>query len=224
METYRRALESKGLSHLIPAGMLRGREVSRPREASSSEARQLANLHFDLILGGFLPRLGRRFLRVLYSGLLDWEGTKAFVVEDEAGVVGFVVGVQEVGSFYKWFVRRHGLRAAISALPALLNPGHIRRAWESLRYGGGHSELDDVSAEVLSLGVAQRARGAGASKTLLDAVLTSLDEADAGAVKVVVGSDNDVAIRAYERAGFGRASTIEVHKGETSEVLVWRPR
>jgi ribosomal protein S18 acetylase RimI-like enzyme len=41
-------------------------------------------------------------------------------------------------------------------------------------------------------------------------------------VRVVVGAGNSTAIRAYRRMGFVHGSTIEVHRGESSEVLEWR--
>jgi len=221
LETYREVMQAKGLAHLLPPAMFETSSVSAPREAEPSDATALANLHADLITGGFLPRLGRRFMRVLYRGLLEWDGGRVYVVDDEGGVVGFVAAVTEVGSFYKWFVRRHWWRAALSALPALLDPRNLRRAWESLRYGN-ESDEPSISSEVLSLGVAVRGRGRGLSRLLLTAVLDRLSADGYSAVRVVVGSDNEVAIAAYERAGFHGHDEIEVHRGETSEVLVWR--
>lgn len=222
METYREILESKGLSHLIPAGMMNSERVSEPREARIEDARGLANLHVDLISSGFLPRLGRRFMRVLYRALLDWRGTKAYVVDDAGGLAGFVIGVRDVGSFYGWFLKKRWLAAGFAALPALVNPRNIRRAYESARYGGVVGE-GNSSAEVLSLGVVSRARGRGLSEVLLKAVQEGLAEDGCDTVRVVVGSTNSVALGAYEKAGFDATETIEVHKGESSQVLVWRP-
>lgn len=220
MRTYRDALTAKGLTHLMPAGMLDASAVSAPREALAADAVALANLHSDLITGGFLPRLGRRFMKTLYRGLLEWEGTRAYVVDDAGGVAGFVVGVTDTGAFYRWFVRRRWWRAGLAALPALVDPRNLRRAWESLRYGE-EGDGSSILAEVLSLGVAVRARGQGLSGLLLSTVLERLGDDGCSAVRVVVGSDNDAAIAAYRKAGFEQHATIEVHRGESSEVLAW---
>lgn len=220
MGTYRDALAAKGLAHLMPSGMLDDPAVSLPRQARAEDAVALANLHADLISGGFLPRLGRRFMRVLYRGLIEWGGTRAYVVDDIGGVAGFVVGVTDIAGFYRWFLRRHWWRAGLAALPRLLHPRNIARAWESLRYGGGGDE-SLTTAEVLSLGVAVRARGQGHSRLLLSTVLDRLADDGCEAVRVVVGSENDVAIAAYHRAGFVSHDKIQVHRGESSEVLVW---
>jgi len=45
---------------------------------------------------------------------------------------------------------------------------------------------------------------------------------EGGAVRVVVGAANPVAIAAYQKMGFVDAGSIEVHAAETSRVLVWR--
>ncbi len=220
MDTYRQALADKNLAHMIPEGMIGGPPGSEPRRAVVDDAGQVANLHVDTITTGFLNRLGRRFMRVLYRGLISWPRTHAYVFDDEGGVVGFVVGVENVGDFYKWFLKRHWFAAGISALPSILNPRNILRAIESLRYGGD-GDGGEVPAEVLSLGVAPRARRKGLSTKLLEASLGSIAVAGQDVVQVVVGSENVSAIRAYEHAGFVKTTTIEVHRGEVSEVLVW---
>lgn len=221
MQTYRRVLEEKGMAHLIPRAMAGADGLGPLRHADAAEAGELANLHVDLIGGGFLPRLGRRFLRVLYRGLLEWPGAVVLVIPDTAGLVGFVVGVEDLGEFYKWFLRRKWLKAGVAALPALLKPSNVLRALESLRYGGD-VEAAEVRSEILSLGVAPRARGRGLSGELLDSAVRALRESGRTAVRVVVGSDNQVAIRAYESAGFVPASRMEVHRGESSDVLICR--
>lgn len=222
METYRDVLEAKGMSHLIPKGMLPNSVLSSPRAPGVEHARVLANLHVDLISGGFLPSLGRRFMRALYRGLLEWPGTRAIIIEDDGGVAAFVVAVQDIGAFYRWFVKKRWIVAGLASIPAILKPENAKRAWESLRYGGD-SETEAISAEILSLGVAPRARGKGLSSRLLESVVETLSAAGNDEVKVVVGSTNLAARAAYTRAGFIEHDRIEVHRGESSEVLVWRP-
>jgi ribosomal protein S18 acetylase RimI-like enzyme len=54
-------------------------------------------------------------------------------------------------------------------------------------------------------------------------LLDEMAERGAAAVKVVVGSENQTALGAYRKMGFKDAERIQVHSGESSEVLVWRP-
>ena len=219
MEAYRDGLLAKGLGHLLPAGMIGDAPHLSIRRAAPEDARALAHLHSSHIPGGFLPRLGRPFMRVLYRTLIGWQGAVVLVAEDAGGPVGYTTGVVDVSAFYRYFAQRHGWRAGLAALPRLIRPSNLRRAWETFRYG--HDQLE-VPAELLAMVVAPRARRQGLAIQLGEKVIDALGERGVEAVKVVVGADNVAALGAYRSMGFADARRIEVHAGETSEVLVWR--
>jgi glycosyltransferase involved in cell wall biosynthesis/ribosomal protein S18 acetylase RimI-like enzyme len=219
MESYRTGLVAKGLGHLMPPEMIHAPVRPKLRRATSRDANALAELHATQIADGFLPRLGKGFMRVLYRALIAWKGAVVLVVDDGGGPVGFTAGVEDVGEFYSHFAKRYGWRAVLAALPHLIKPSNIRRAWETLRYGRDQVE---VSAELLSMVVAPRARGKGLSVMLGARLVDELSQRGAAAVKVTVGSDNESALAAYRKMGFIDAERIQVHAGESSEVLVWR--
>jgi ribosomal protein S18 acetylase RimI-like enzyme len=54
-------------------------------------------------------------------------------------------------------------------------------------------------------------------------LLDDLNQRGVPAVKVTVGSENESAIGAYRKMGFKDTERIQVHAGESSEILVWRP-
>ena len=220
MDAYRDGLKAKGIGHLMPAGMIDPSSRLQIRKGVARDARALAQLHATEIATGFLPMLGPGFMKVLYQALIDWKGSIVLVVDDGGGPVGFTVGVEDVGEFYSHFYKRHGLRAGLAALPRLVRPSNLRRAWETFRYG---QDQVDVPAELLSMVVAPRARGKGLSVMLGARLLEELTERGAHAVKVTVGSENETAIGAYRKMGFQDTERIQVHAGESSEVLVWRP-
>lgn len=220
MESYRDGLAAKGLAHLFPAGMIPEPGRLDVRSAIPEDAKALAALHTTEIDKGFLPLLGRRFMTVLYRALIAWPESSVTVAADSAGPVGFVAGVEDVGAFYRHFARRFGMMALRAALPRLVRPSTLRRAWESFRYG--EAESQDIPAELLSMAVASRARRRGLSQQLGAALLTELADRDVDAVRVVVGSENTSAIAAYVKMGFAPHGRIEVHAGEPSEVLVWK--
>jgi ribosomal protein S18 acetylase RimI-like enzyme len=64
-------------------------------------------------------------------------------------------------------------------------------------------------------------RGEGLGHRLGVALLDEFSNRGVSAVKVVVGSANETAIRAYEKMQFIAAGTTQVHPGETSQVMVW---
>lgn len=220
MESYRKGLIAKGLGHLMPAGMIEAGPRLQVRRARPRDARALARLHATEIATGFLPLLGPGFMKVLYEALISWKGAVVLVVDDGGGPIGFTAGVVDVGEFYNHFAKRHGWRAGLAALPKLIRPSNLRRAWETFRYGQDQVE---VPAELLSMVVAPRARGKGLSVMLGARLLDELAQRGVAAVKVTVGSDNETALGAYRKMGFNDAERIQVHAGESSEVLVWHP-
>lgn len=214
--TYHAIAERKGVTEVAATGPPLG-EV-RLRRATDRDVPYLARLHMEAIESGFLPQLGSGFMERLYAAMVEWEGAEIFVADAGWRVVGFVAGVTDVGAFYKHFIRHHAFAAGLAAAPRLVRPSILRRAWETLGYGGDH---DDVRAELLAMGVAPEARRRGLALGLGAMLLDALEERGEPKVKVVVGSDNNAAIAAYERMGFSASGTIEVHTGERSEVMTW---
>ena len=219
MDTYREGLIAKGLGHLMPPSMIPGPSRLQIRRATPEDAAALARLHATEISTGFLPLLGHRFMKVLYGALTSWRDAVVLVVDDGGGPVAFTSGVTDVGAFYSHFYKRYGLRAVLAALPRLLKPSNLSRAWETVRYG---QDQVDVPAELISMVVAPRARGRRLSLMLGARLLEELSDRGAPSVKVVVGSENDTALGAYRKMGFMDTERIQVHAGESSEVLVWR--
>ncbi len=216
LSVYRELALAKGLDRLAGALGERGSMGLRIRPAEIGDAPFLGALHRKAIATGFLPRLGGRFMTLLYRALVSHDDAVVLVAEDGSGPVGFVAGVADLGAFYRYFVRRFGLSAVLAASPNLLRPSVLRRAWETLRYDGGDV---GVKAELVSMAVVSDRRGRGIATELGRAFLAEM--ARNGEVKVVVGAGNHAAISAYQKMGFEPAGTIEVHRGETSEVLVW---
>ena len=188
------------------------------RPAEDRDIPYLARLHMEAISTGFLPQLGSGFMERLYAAMLAWEGSEIHVADGAWRPVGFVAGVTDVGAFYKHFLRHHALSAGLAAAPRLIRPSIVRRAWETLSYPGEHG---GVRAELLAMAVTPEARRRGLAGRLGLAMLEGLEARGERRVKVVVGADNHVAIAAYEKMGFVRSGSVEVHAGEQSEVLTW---
>lgn len=217
LDTYRLAAERKGFVSLVRALNSDSHEI-RIRTAVSADAPALARLHIGSVEKGFLPRLGYRFMRLLYEALISWEGSVVLVADDGLGPVGFVAAVSDVPAFYRGFLKSHGWRAALIAGPKVVKPDIARRAWETFRY----SEVDiGVPAEFLSMAVAPEARGQGVSTKMMTMMLDRLRDIGAEKVKVVVGKPNVTAYQAIRKMGFEPVGTMEVHAGEPSEVMVW---
>ena len=218
LDAYRDVAERKEILDLR-AQLVASPRPPEIRRATTADATSLARLHREGISGGFLPRLGPGFMRRLYEAMVQWDEAVVLVADRGDGPMGFVAGTTSTATFYRHFLRRHGLAAGATALPRLLRPSNVRRAWETARYGGEGDEWPD--AELLSMAVSPAYRGQGIGHDLGVALLGYLADLGSEQVKVVVGSANRPAIGAYQKMGFVGAGTTEVHPGETSQVLVW---
>ena len=213
LSSYRRVARRKGIDvdpHIDAA-------LVAIRRANPSDADTLARLHSSGIGTGFLPSLGNRFMRVLYRALIGYSNSVVIVAEDDAGPVGFVAGVVNTGHFYRMFVKRHGVSAALAAAPYAVRPRVLRRVWESLTYEGARTG----SAELLATALLPGARSQGLGTRLGREFLAEMTAKGSQTVDVVVAEGNTHAIAAYRKMGFADADTIEVHTGERSVVLTW---
>ncbi len=206
----------------------------RLRAAGPADAAALARLHRSGLPDAFLPTLGEPFLRRLYRALANDPAAVTLVAEDGDGVVGFVSGVTSVRGFYRRFVVRHGVGAALAASPALIRRDVWRRVLETASYparsraaregGAAPSTADPAAAlpdaELLSIAVSPTSRSNGVGRALAEGLIEELERRGVPAVKVVVAEDNGPGNALYERVGFSRAGDIAVHDGTTSAVWV----
>jgi glycosyltransferase involved in cell wall biosynthesis/ribosomal protein S18 acetylase RimI-like enzyme len=215
INVYRDAALEKGRLDLAKAFGESGPVAYRP--ATQQDVPFLAALHSEAIATGFLPSLGTGFMRRLYRAMIAWPEATVIVAAMGDDPVGYVAGVANTGQFYHHFLRRFGLGAVLAALPRLVRPRNLRRAVETLRYEA--PELD-ADAELLAMAVTEDTRGQGVGSELGRRFLTAMADRGAGAVRVVVGEENAVAISAYRGMGFRDAAEIEVHRGDRSLILV----
>lgn len=188
------------------------------RRARPEEAAVVARLHQEMIDTGFLSSLGHGFLTVLYRAMIRDDQEEVIVAEVDGAVVGFVAGTPDTSGFYRRFIKQNLLPAGVRMVPAMVRPSAFRRILETLRHGS-----DDAAAgpELLSLAVAPTMRGRGVAGGLCDALFTWAISRGLTTMSVVVGAGNEVAISVYERCGFVRHRSFELHAGEESLELQW---
>ena len=191
---------------------------SRVRAAVPHDAPALARIHRQALPNAFLTSLGDRFLRRLYRALAADPEAVALVAEDGAGVVGFATGVPSVRRFYRRFLLRHGIPAAVAVAPRLARPSVVRKLRETTAYPQRSEGMPD--AELLSIAVAPGRTSRGVGRALAQATISALAEHGATEIKVVVGADNEGANRFYSQVGFRPLGDIAVHDGATSNVWV----
>ncbi len=209
----RRMLASRGL----PTG---GSGVPRIRAARRTDAHSMARIHREALPEAFLSALGERFLRRLYVAIAADPSGLALVAENGLGVVGFAAGSTSVDRFYRRFLVRYGVGAAVAAFPAVLRPDVLRRMRETASHPANTASLPP--AELLSIAVEPGHRSEGVGRLLAEGIVDGLATRGADEVKVVVAGGNVGANRFYERLGFRAAARIEVHGSVPSNVWVIR--
>jgi ribosomal protein S18 acetylase RimI-like enzyme len=179
----------------------------------------VAALHRERFPDGFLPKLGSAALERLYRYIAGSPDGFVLVSEDADGLAGFIAVTEDTPRLYRRFLRRHALTAAVAAAPRVLRAP--RKVWETVRYGSRAENAGLPPAEILAVAVTERARGTGVAPSLVAATLEELRARGVAAARVVAASGNLSALRLYERAGFRRLRSTEVHRGVSQEVLVW---
>jgi glycosyltransferase involved in cell wall biosynthesis/ribosomal protein S18 acetylase RimI-like enzyme len=204
-------LRRKGIGEMLepPTGV---------RRARKDDAAAIARLHARALPDAFLPTLGEAFLMQLYRSLALYPEASVFVADDGHDVVGFAAAVPSVRRFYRRFFVRRGIAALLAAMPRLVRPGVIRRAWETARYPTSTRPLPE--AELLAIAVQDTSRTAGIGRTLAGVSLDTIARHGVAEVKVVVQEDNDIANRFYERIGFELVTKVAVHDDRKSNVWV----
>ncbi len=188
------------------------------RPATDADLPVIARLHAERIAEGFLSSLGPGFLRRLYRRVLRSDGSFVLVAAADATVQGFVAGVPDLGALYREFMLRDGVVAGVLAAPKLLRA--LPRVLETLRYPAATGDLPD--AEILAVAVDTAWGGRGIGRDLVRAATAEFHTRGVETAKVVTTADNATALAMYRAADFTRATTVEVHAGRASEVLVWR--
>lgn len=215
LETYERLLRPRALPVARQADF--SLRLATPRDAI-----QMAELHRSELPESFLSSLGKGFLVRLYRRIVRSPGSFAIVASDaERRMAGFVAGTVDTRALYRRFLLHDGLVAGLLALPRLLvAPRHVV---ETLRYGSVPAALpaELPPGELLSIAVHPGSRGRGVGRALVDAFEKELGQRSTGGARVVVDSGNAVAVGLYERSGFRHIRSFELHRGSTSEVLVW---
>lgn len=186
------------------------KNASMKDELSFSDFRTIADLHSNGIPFGFLSTLGPRFLAKLYSGIADSPGSCLLVERDAQGqVIGFVSGSLSIRACYRYVLRRNFISLGFLLLPHLFSLANFRRILETLKYpfkkqATQQAEgVSDVSTELLSIAVADCARGKGVGKKLVRSLEAFfLTQGYCGAYKVVTWAEDARSNAFYRSAGF----------------------
>lgn len=151
----------------------------------------------------FLTFLGPRFLRLLYTSIVESPQGVGFVYAEGGQVLGFVAGVANPSGFYSSLIRRRlpaFMMAACTA--ALRRPSIIARLFRALTYPS-QTPAGNSSATLMSIGTRPDCQGRGVGKLLVEAFLGEMRGRGVRSVNLTTDRDNNDAINLfYRKLGF----------------------
>jgi ribosomal protein S18 acetylase RimI-like enzyme len=181
---------------------------------------QVAQLHIECIDQGFLPKLGARFLALMYQAIDEGEDSVLLVRRERDEIVGFVSGGTGMGRIYKRMLWR-APSLLIALAPSLVRPARLGRIFDIVRYSRRAPEMERLpTAELLSIAVAAPYRGRGHAEALYRALCSDLQGKGVTSFKITVGSTLSCAQRFYARMGAALSGSETIHRGESSLVYV----
>ena len=198
------------------------REDFNVRPAHLGEAGELALLMAEVISWSRLCELGHGFMTLLHRHMIRSRHAICYVAEREGAILGYAAWSADTAKFYREFILRHGISAAIKLAPKIIQPRQIQVILRGLTYFH-EAHPEDPGAEVLSFAVRARAKQAGVGKAIFRAMAQEFKSRCIGAVKVgAVEVTNETGNLFYNRVGCELLRTEPFYRNSKVNVYVYR--
>lgn len=174
---------------------------------------EACQIHIEALSDSFLPMLGRDFLRVLYTGILEYNLGFGFVYMVDDKVVGFVLASKDTGKLFKEVIKRKWLILLLTVPRKVIkSPSILIRMYETFSYPKENPK--DSCAELLVIAIDKDYRGKKIGKELINSLNTRFLRENIYKYKVSVYSDNKNANEFYKAAGFKFDHSFPLYKRE----------
>lgn len=175
---------------------------------------EVVAIHMEALRGDFLPSLGVGFMKALYRGLIASPQTIGYVVLEERKVVGFITGSADSDQLFKGILLREFIPFVFHVgKRALTRPVIIPDIVRTLLYPS-LVELEDCTAELISIALAPAYRGRGMGKELVARLETDFLKRGVVRYKVTINKSNEDGNRFYRHLGFSYRATFVLYGKE----------
>lgn len=132
---------------------------------------EIVNIHMQSFTGFFLTFLGKGFLKQLYTGFIEHEGSGIITaVNDNDEIVGFLAYSDNMSAFYKYLIKKKLIPFAWYAGCAFLRcPKIMFRLLRAFIYSG-EAKRKEKYIELSSIGVKPENEGKGVGSKLISAL------------------------------------------------------
>ncbi len=185
--------------------------------AQEKDALDIAKIHKNEIVGGFLSSLNLTFLKNFYVALIKSPVSFCVAAKENNQIIGFVAGVSNMNAFYKYFLTHYFFQSFLILLPKIFSS--FKKMLETLLYPTKEQSLPP--AELLVIAIKKEFQGQGLGKSLLNEFLVQMQKRNITIFKVVVGEDLTNAIKFYEKNNFTFIKNINIHGSASSRVYCY---
>jgi ribosomal protein S18 acetylase RimI-like enzyme len=184
------------------------------RSMKHTDIDKVVLIHLQSFKDFFLSSLGKSFLQLLYTEILDDQSGISLVYEVQGELCGFAVGTDSPNGFYKKMLSQKLISFAISAIvPVLYNPRIIPRLIRALRIPSSYTE-ESKHAMLMSIAILPSLQNCGGGSLLLDAFVNTCISRQ---VKVIIlttdDKDNDHVNIFYQKHGFKKNRVFTTNEG-----------
>lgn len=180
------------------------------RPARFEDLDRIAEIHIRAFGEAFLARMGRRFLRVYYREVLEFDGGVLLVAERDSEIAGFVAGFTHPSDFYQHLLKRKWRLAWPVIHGVIRSPRLLARVIGGVKFveRSKRSVTPGNACELSSIAVDPTIKGGGLGKMLLDTFLQLAAEMGSEFVYLTTDTDNMAANALYRHNGFELSQTF----------------
>jgi len=172
--------------------------------AQKNEHRYLADIHLDAFIGFFLSSLGKRFLNAYYNAALKSDESIAVcAIDDDLQIQGFGTGCVISKGYHKRLIFKNLFTFLFQGIIILFsNPKALMRLFRNMDKITNKND-DGNYAELISIGVTHKCKGAGVGKALIK--MFEGEAKSRGCKKITLTTDyynNEEVVNFYLHSGY----------------------
>lgn len=188
------------------------------RRLEKGDSNNIAKLHLKAFNGFFLTSLGASFLRKFYQCIVAHPQGVALGAFRSGELIGFVVGTEKNGGFYKSVLKKHGLNLALLAFTHLvLKPQKVLQLFSNINRGDFRNFHE--WACLLSICVSPGAASQGVGQRLIRVFQQELKERGVNRVFLTTDAmDNEGVNSFYQKNNFVLNNTYQQSTGRQMNV------
>ena len=188
--------------------------------------KKIVELHKEIFKNFFLTELGEKFLHLFYESIVEFPYAIKMIYMCEKNIVGFIIGIEKPGCFYKKFLRRNFFKLFIILAPKGCKNFHVlRRILSSFKRESSTQKTDFTlmkSIELSLIGVHSQYRGQNIGKKLCKKFIEICKSQGYRYIYLFTDTyGNENTNRFYQKLGFEKIKEVKVYPNRTMNKYIY---